>query len=204
MNIRHRIGTRVMDFAVDHLLRPDVAEVFREQLELGKREMIERQRITVQLREDLRDQPDSSIDPTELTGGGPGLAPHEAVDAALKTLSPEARKHIEWGGMRAAIKAAAPYMDAQRLQDQPDGTTHGLTKAKNEDPICSCGWNPMHHYTKIGSPERASDLVMQHIRHVQSVAAQAATEEAGASDTRLGGPGTYSPNTDSNQLPEGV
>ena len=134
MNIRHRIGTRVMDFAVDHLLRPDVAEVFREQLELGKREMIERQRITVQLREDLRDQPDSSIDPTELTGGGPGLAPHEAVDAALKTLSLEARKHIEWGGMRAAINAATPYVDAQRLRDQPDSTTMASQRTRMMTP----------------------------------------------------------------------
>jgi hypothetical protein len=117
MNARHRIGARLMDFAVDRLLHPDVAAVFREQLEAGKTAVIWNRQAKVSLRADLLDPPTAAIDPGSVTAGGPGMAPHEAVNAALKALSPEARKHIEWGGMRAAINAAAPYVDAQRLRD---------------------------------------------------------------------------------------
>lgn len=117
MPLRHRIGARLMDFAVDHLLRPDVAAVFREQLDAGKGAVIRNRQVTVQLREDLQGTSGPSVDPASLTAGGPGLAPHEAVDAALKTLSPEARESVEWGDMRAAINAATPYVDAQRLRD---------------------------------------------------------------------------------------
>lgn len=54
-DLKHRAGKRLIDFAVGHLLRKDVAAVFREQLRLGQVALIERQQVTVQLREDLRD-----------------------------------------------------------------------------------------------------------------------------------------------------
>lgn len=57
-DLKHRAGKRLIDFAVTRLLRKDVAALFREQLSLGAAAMLDRQRVTVQLREDLRDQPE--------------------------------------------------------------------------------------------------------------------------------------------------
>lgn len=117
-NLKHRLGAALINFSVDRLLRRDVAKVFREQLNLGKDALIQRQKISVQLREDLRDAP----------------------------------------------------------------------------LVCSCGYNPAHHFENI-SPEQVRRLLKQHARHHNQP-----LEDAWATGAPIDG--TYTP--DPHALPEGV